>query len=145
MGGGGGRLQVVRAAPGPQEATGPQEAAGRQGRHDLEDECSGAHGLQGSLGEKKGQNTIIFQLLFSITRSTLKIPLVLEFGVWGHEPPVLLAGPCSKPFSAPDSNVLVCFASLCVRHTHLSSVTVVKERSNYGISCSSAVKNTMKS
>lgn len=40
-------LQVVRAAPGP------QEAIGRQGTHDFEGEGSGAHGLQGSLEEKK--------------------------------------------------------------------------------------------
>lgn len=39
-------LQTVRAAPGP------QEAAGRRGRHDLEGEWSGAHGVQRSLGER---------------------------------------------------------------------------------------------
>lgn len=40
-------LQFVRVVPGPQEAT------GRQGRHDLEVERSGAHGLQGSLEERQ--------------------------------------------------------------------------------------------
>ena len=35
----------------------------------------------------------------------------------------LLAGPCNKPFSAPNLNVLVCLASLCVGHTNLRANT----------------------
>ena len=44
-----------------------------------------------------------------------------EFG--GHEPLVLLAWPCNTSFSAPNSNISVCLASLCVRHTNLHSLT----------------------
>ena len=46
------------------------------------------------------------------------------FEVWKlfeHEPPVLLAWTCNKPFSAPNSDV--CLASLCVGHTNLCLVT----------------------
>ena len=46
-----------------------------------------------------------------------------EFRVSEHEPPVLLARPCSKPFSAPDSDVSVFLASLCIRHMNLRSAT----------------------
>ena len=42
----------------------------------------------------------------------------------GHEPPVLLARPCSKTFSAPNSNVSVCLASLCIGHKNLCLVTL---------------------
>ena len=36
---------------------------------------------------------------------------IREFEVFEHEPPILLAWPCSKPFSAPNSDILVCLAS----------------------------------
>ena len=45
-----------------------------------------------------------------------------EFGVlWGHKPPILLAWPCNELFSAPNSCVSVCLASLCIRHRNLGS------------------------
>ena len=37
----------------------------------------------------------------------------------GQEPSILLAWPCNKLFSAPSSNVLVCFVSLCIRCMNL--------------------------
>ena len=41
-----------------------------------------------------------------------------EFGGFlGHEPPVLLARPCNKPFSAPNADVSVLFG-LTVRQAH---------------------------
>ena len=40
-----------------------------------------------------------------------------------HESLVLLARPCNRPFSAPNSDVSCCLASLCVRHTNLCLVT----------------------
>ena len=46
-------------------------------------------------------------------------------GFLGHEPPHPLAWPCSKPFSAPNSNISVCLASLRVRPAH---VTVIVTR-----------------
>ena len=33
-----------------------------------------------------------------------------EFRAWGHGPPILLARPCNKPFSAPNSNISGCLA-----------------------------------
>lgn len=40
-----------------------------------------------------------------------------------HKPPILLAWPCNKPFSAPNSNFSLCLASLCIGHRNLHSVT----------------------
>ena len=39
--------------------------------------------------------------------------------------PVSLLGPCSKHLSAPNSDVLVCLASLRVRYTNLHSTTIL--------------------
>ena len=44
-------------------------------------------------------------------------------GFFEYKPPVLLAWPCNKPFSAPNSSVLVCLASPCDGHTNVHSVT----------------------
>ena len=41
---------------------------------------------------------------------SLTWPLKMYFGA---QATCLLAWPCNKPFSAPDSDVLVCLASLC--------------------------------
>ena len=49
---------------------------------------------------------------------------IQEFGVFEHEPPVLLACPCNKPFSAPNSAVSVYLTSLFVRHMNFCSVTM---------------------
>ena len=46
-----------------------------------------------------------------------------SLGFWGHKPPVLLAWPCNKHFSAPNSNMSVCLASLCIGHMNLRSIT----------------------
>ena len=46
-----------------------------------------------------------------------------EFGSFEHKPPVLLAWRCSKPFSAPYANILVCWPSLCIRHMKLRLIT----------------------
>ena len=45
------------------------------------------------------------------------------FRSFEHELPILLAWPCNKLFSPSDSSILVCLASMCVRHTNLSSMT----------------------
>lgn len=39
-----------------------------------------------------------------------------KFRTFEQEPPILFAWPCNKPFSAPNSNVSACLASLRVRH-----------------------------
>ena len=44
-----------------------------------------------------------------------------EFGSFQRQPPVFFALPNNKPFSAPDSEVSVCLASLCVRHMNTAS------------------------
>ena len=50
-----------------------------------------------------------------------KLPQTIrEFGVFEHHLPVL-ACPCSKHFSALDSHVLSCLASLCSGHANLCS------------------------
>ena len=38
-----------------------------------------------------------------------------------------LLGPCSKPFSAPNSNVSICLASLCIEHKHLGTASFQKK------------------
>ena len=40
-----------------------------------------------------------------------------EFEVFEYKSPILFAWPCSKPFSAPNSDILVYLISLCIRHT----------------------------
>lgn len=42
-----------------------------------------------------------------------------------HEPPILLAGPNNKPFSALSCDALVYLTSLYVRHRKLSLVTIL--------------------
>ena len=54
-----------------------------------------------------------------------------SWGLFGHEPPVLLAWPCSKPFSALNS-VSVCLASLCIRHSNLRLVPPPADSSGFG-------------
>ena len=52
---------------------------------------------------------------------------IKEFRFFEHKPPVLLAWPCNKAFSAPNleqRKVLVCLASVCIGHTNLCLVTV---------------------
>lgn len=46
-----------------------------------------------------------------------------EFWEGWHKPPFLLASPCNKPFSAPDSNISVSWALLCVGHRNVCPVT----------------------
>ena len=41
------------------------------------------------------------------------------FGVWDTPP---LPWPCSKPFSVPNSDIWVCFTSLCIEHMNLHSI-----------------------
>ena len=48
-----------------------------------------------------------------------------EFGVFEHEPPVLPACPCNKCFFALNSEVLVCFVSLCIWHMNWACVWYV--------------------
>ena len=48
-----------------------------------------------------------------------------------------LAWPCNKHFSAPDSNVLVCLASLCIRHMNLRLQTILSTNSIIFISSGS--------
>ena len=52
-----------------------------------------------------------------------------------------LLGPCNKPFSAPNSDISVCLASLCIGHTKLGSttfsVTIVSNFSSVPFSLSS--------
>lgn len=64
-------LQVVRAVPGPQEAT------GRLGRHDLEGEGSWVHGLRGSLGKRKSSDYYDFPVTVFNDSEHLKNHLVL--------------------------------------------------------------------
>jgi len=45
-----------------------------------------------------------------------------EFGSFEQGPPILLACPCKKPFSAPNSDFSVCLASLCIGHIDLGLV-----------------------
>ena len=52
-------------------------------------------------------------------KSALLKPFPGARGFLGHEPPGVLAWPCSKPFSAPNSDISVCLASLCVGHTNV--------------------------
>ena len=49
---------------------------------------------------------------------------IREFGVFECEPPILLAWPCNKIFSAPNSGISVCWVSLYFGHTNLCSVKV---------------------
>lgn len=67
-------LQVVRTAPGP------QEAAGRQGRQALEGEWSGAHGLQGSLRGRKSSDYYDFPVAVFSNSEHFKNHLVLPPG-----------------------------------------------------------------
>ena len=67
---------------------------------------------------------------------------IREFGFFEHKPPVHLAWPCNKPFSAPNSDFSVGLASLCfghlnflvglaslgTGHTSLHSVTIVLQK-----------------
>ena len=46
-----------------------------------------------------------------------------EFRGVEPEPSTFLAWPDNKPFSAPNSDIFICLASLCVRHTNLCSIT----------------------
>ena len=48
-----------------------------------------------------------------------------EFGVFEHKPPVPLAWPYNKPFSALNSDISVCLASLYIGHTNFCLVTLV--------------------
>ena len=48
---------------------------------------------------------------------------IRESVVFEHEPPLLLAWSCNKPFSAPNSDVLIYLASMCIGHVNLCSVT----------------------
>ena len=47
-----------------------------------------------------------------------------EFRFFEHQPPVLLARPCNKPFSAPNSDTWVCLDSPCTGHTNLRLATL---------------------
>ena len=57
-----------------------------------------------------------------VTSSNLSPKCMLDYIYFSA--PVLLAQPCSKPFSAPNSDAPVCLASLCLGHMNLCSVTV---------------------
>ena len=59
-------------------------------------------------------------------------------GILSTSCPALLACPCNKYFSLPNSDVSVYLASLCIGYTNLHSVilvvtTVIKRRGNMGI------------
>jgi len=58
---------------------------------------------------------------FAYKNSSIKA--MWEFESLQHELPALPAWPCSKPLSAPDSNILVCLASLCIGHRNLGLIT----------------------
>ena len=49
---------------------------------------------------------------------------IREFWSFEYKPPILTAQPCNKTFSAPNSDVSVCLASLCIRHVNLCSRTI---------------------
>ena len=51
-----------------------------------------------------------------------------EFEGFEREPPILLAWPCNKLFSAPDSDILVSLASLCIGHMDMHSVIILISR-----------------
>ena len=53
---------------------------------------------------------------------------ITEFGLFEQKPPGLFAWPCKKSFSAPNCDVSVCLASLCVGHMNFSSVTKAKQK-----------------
>ena len=65
------------------------------------------------------QPTTPLQLAF---KSALLKPFWEFRGFWARATHIL-AWPCSKLFSAPNSDVLVCLASLRIGHTNLCSVT----------------------
>ena len=46
-----------------------------------------------------------------------------SLGIFEHKSPILLAWSCNKPFSAPNSDISVYLASLCVGHMNLRLVT----------------------
>ena len=50
----------------------------------------------------------------NFAHKNLSLKIIREFGSFELEPPVLLAWPCNKPFSAANSDGLICLASLCV-------------------------------
>ena len=60
-----------------------------------------------------------------------------EFGVFEHEPPILLASLCNKSFAGPNSDVLVCLTSLCIGHMNLHMVTVPSVREGGTPQCQS--------
>ena len=76
------------------------------------------------------------QMLRSLQPLTLLLPhlffktgLPKPFGelrvLWGMNPPIFLAWLCNESFSAPNPNVLLCLASLCIRQMNLHFVTLL--------------------
>ena len=65
------------------------------------------------LKKKKKKNPLKNQNLFLENQRDLES--------FEHESPALLAWPCNKSSSAPNSEILVCLASLCVAHMNLGS------------------------
>ena len=71
--------------------------------------------------QKEATHPAAFTLNFAYKNFSPKT--ISEFGGFEHEPPILLAWPCNKTFSAPNSDVSVCLASLCLGRMNLCSVT----------------------
>lgn len=84
------------------------------------EEVPGLGSPQEALGPKGSPTNPLPHLTFR--NALLKPSGSSEF--WGgHEPPFLLGSPCNEPFSAPDSNISVSWASLCVGHGNVCPVT----------------------
>ena len=56
-----------------------------------------------------------------------------------------LLGPCSKPFSAPNSNVSICLASLCIEHKHLGTASFQRKGKHYMNTMSGYERNERRS
>lgn len=59
-----------------------------------------------------------------LARKSALLNLFGEFGNLGAWAAYLLAWPHNKPFSAPQSNISVCLASVWVKHMNLFEVTL---------------------
>ena len=66
---------------------------------------------------KKSQYPAALTSNFSYKNFSLKT--IREFWVFERDPPILLVWLCKKSFSSPKSFVLVCLASLCIKHSDM--------------------------
>ena len=62
--------------------------------------------------------------------------IIMEFGVFEHEPPILLAWPCNKSFSASNASGLICLASVDIGLLRFMPIKLVM-LSNHLILCHS--------